>query len=170
MKLTCLAGAFALTLTASGAFAQDNASVASPIDKVFAGNASISNTFEIRSSELALQKSRDPVIIGMARWMIHDHTMAERQLQAATRYANSDHDAAPAVDDMTEGMLNQLGTLDGSAFDEAYVADQVTAHRMTAVKLTDYRQAGSYGPLLAWDAKTAPAVDEHLEHFEMLSK
>ena len=170
MKLTCLAGAFALTLIASSAFAQDNAAVASPIDKVFAGNASVSNTFEIKSSELALQKSRDPVIRDMARWMIHDHTMAERQLQAATHYANSDHDAAPAVDDMTQGMLEKLATLDGSAFDKAYVADQVAAHQMTAMKLTDYRQAGSYGPLLAWDAKTAPAVDEHLEHFEMLSK
>ena len=169
MKLLTVVGALTLTLTASTAFAQ-TAGTASPIDRRFAGEAAAGNTFEIRSSQMALQKSRDPAVRDMARWMIQSHTLAERKLEAAARDADDQGGAAPVVTPITEAMLSALSGLDGAAFDKAYVTDQVAAHQMTAQKLDDYRQTGSYGPLLAWDAQTAPEVNAHLAHFEAMSK
>jgi len=170
MKFLTAVGALALTLTASTAFAQTAGEVASPIDRQFAAEAAGSNMFEITSSQMALQKSRDPAVRNMARWMIQSHTLAGRKLQAAARDLDDEGGAVPAVTPSMESMLSELSTLDGAAFDKAYVTDQVASHQLTAQKLDDYRQAGSYGPLLSWDAKTTPEVNAHLVHFEALSQ
>lgn len=169
MKILTAVGALALTLTASTAFAQTAGEVASPIDRQFAAEAAGSNMFEITSSQMALQKSRDPAVRNMARWMIQSHTLAGRKLQAAARDLD-EGGAVPAVTPSMESMLSELSTLDGAAFDKAYVTGQVASHQLTAQKLDDYRQAGSYGPLLSWDAKTTPEVNAHLVHFEALSQ
>ena len=87
MKIAILAGALGLALLSSAALAQDPVyaspagGVASPIDRQFAGRASASNTFEIRSSQMAMRKSHDPAVRDLARWMIDSHTTAERKLQ-----------------------------------------------------------------------------------------
>ena len=74
MKLTCLAGAFALTLTASGAFAQDNASVASPIDQ-----ATMEALRETTHSVLAQLTPREERVLRMrfGIGMNTDHTLEE---------------------------------------------------------------------------------------------
>ncbi len=169
MKILTAIGALALPLMASAAFAQTAGEVASPIDRQFAGDAAASNMFEITSSQMALRKSRDPAVRNMARWMIQSHTLAGRKLQAAARNLD-EGGAVPAVTPAMESMLSELSGLDGATFDKAYVTDQVASHELTAQKLDDYRQAGSYGPLLSWDAKTAPEVNAHLVHFEALSQ
>lgn len=178
MKLSHLAGALGIALLSSaalapGASAQDAAravsdfGTTSPLDRQFAARAAASNTFEIRSSQMALRKSRDPAVRDLAHWMIESHTMAAAKLQAATR--NGDGlDGAPVVTPTTEGMLGDLAALDGAAFDQAYAADQVAAHRTTADQMADYAVQGSYAPLLRYDAATLPEVNRHLMHFQVL--
>lgn len=174
MKIAILAGALGLTLLSSTAFAQDPVyaspagGVASPIDRQFAGRASASNTFEIRSSQMALQKSRDPAVRDLARWMIDSHTMAERKLQGAASYADDQGAAGPVETPTTSATLSDLGALDGAAFDKAYVAAQVEAHQRAARQMDDYAVQGSYAPLLRYEAATLPEVDDHLAHFEAL--
>lgn len=174
MKTAILAGALGLALTSSAALAQDPVSVspaagvASPIDRQFAGRASASNTFEIRSSQMALRKSHDPAVRDMARWMIDSHTSAERNLQGAATYEDYQGGAAPVETPTTSATLADLGALDGKAFDRAYVAAQVEGHALTAQRLQDYAVQGSYAPLLRYDAATLPEVQDHLAHFQDL--
>ena len=174
MKLATLAGALGLALLSTAALAQDPVyatpagGTASPIDRQFAGRAAASNTFEIRSSQLALRKSRDPAVRDMARWMIQSHTAAERKLLGAASYADYLGGASPVETPMTADMLANLATLDGAAFDKAYVDDQVAGHAMTAQQMQDYAVQGSYAPLLRYEASTLPEVEDHLAHFRFL--
>ena len=174
MKIAILAGALGLALLSSAALAQDAApaspagGVASPLDRQFAGRASASNTFEIRSSQMALRKSHDPAVRDLARWMIDSHTMAERKLQAAASYADNQGASGPVETPTTSATLSDLGALDGAAFDKAYVDAQVEAHQRTAGQMGDYAIQGSYAPLLRYEAMTLPEVDDHLAHFEAL--
>lgn len=178
MTLTHLAGALGIALLSSAALAQpalaqqapramSDIGTTSPLDRQFAARAAASNTFEIRSSQMALRKSHDPAVRALAHWMIESHTMAAAKLRAATRNGEG-LDGAPVVTPTTDGMLSDLGGLDGAAFDKAYVADQVAAHQMTADQMSDYAVQGSYAPLLRYDAATLPEVQDHLAHFRDL--
>lgn len=174
MRIATLAGALGLAFLSSAAVAQEpvlaspSGGVASPLDRQFAGRASASNTFEIRSSRLALRKSRDPAVRDMARWMIDSHTMAERKLQGAAAYEGYQGGADPVETPVTSAALSDLGALDGAAFDKAYVDAQVEAHERTARQMSDYAVQGSYAPLLRYEAMTLPEVDDHLAHFAAL--
>ncbi len=174
MKLAFLAGALGLAFLSGPALAQDAAlatgtgGVASPLDRQFTGRASASNTFEIRSSQLALAKSRDPAVREMARWMIDSHRMAQRQLQGAATYADYRGSADMVETPTTAATLADLSALTGPAFDKAYVDAQVEAHQRTARQMSDYAVQGSYAPLLRYEAATLPEVDAHLAQFEDL--
>ena len=174
MKATLLAASLGLTLMSSAALAQDPVAAspaggaASPVDRQFVGRASASNTFEIRSSQMALQRSRDPAVRALARDMIGSHTKAERNLQQSARYDDDQGGAEPVVNPRTEGMLADLGALSGADFDKLYVDDQVAAHQLTARQMSDYAIQGSYAPLLRYEAMTLPEVNAHLAHFEGL--
>lgn len=174
MRIATLAGALGLALLSSAALAQDPlyatpaGGTASPIDRQFAGRAAASNTFEVRSSQMALRKSRDPRVRDMARWMIESHTAAERKLQASASYEGYMGSAAPVETPDTSGMLADLAGLDGAAFDQAYVADQIAGHEMAARQMGDYAVQGSYAPLLRYEASTRPEVEAHLAHFRDL--
>ena len=171
MKLSLLAGALGLSLLSSAALAQDPVfaspagGIASPVDRQFVGRASASNTFEIRSSQMALRKSRDPAVRDLARWMIDAHTTAEHKLREAASYQDYFGSADPVVNPRTEGMLADLSAVSGADFDRLYVTDQVAAHQLTAQQMSDYAVQGSYAPLLRYEAMTLPQVDDHLAHF-----
>ena len=174
MKIVLLAGALGLAVLSSAALAQTAVvaspagGVASPLDRQFAGRAAASNTFEIRSSQMALQKSHDAAVRDMARWMIQSHTMAERKLLGDASYADYMGGASPVETPMTSDILATLATLDGAAFDKAYVDAQVNGHAMTAQQMQDYAVQGSYAPLLRYEAATLPEVEDHLAHFRAL--
>ncbi len=169
-KIAILAGALGFTLLSATAFAQDPVyaspagGVASPIDRQFAGRASASNTFEILSSRMALQKSHDPAVRDIARWMVDSHTMAERKLQGAATYADYQGGAGLVETPTTSATLSDLGALDGAAFDKASVGAQVEAHQRTARQMGDDAVQGSYAPLLRYEAMTLPEVKDHLAH------
>lgn len=163
MKILVAMSACAVLLAGSGAWAASP----SPIDRQFAAKASVGNTFEVKSSRLALQRSTDPEVRAMARWMIDDHTKAQRLLDGAA--AKSGTESGLALDDDHEGKLAALGGLSGPAFDQAYVTDQVEAHRETAKALTDFEAMGYDPALMRWASATLTAVNLHLLHFEELS-
>ena len=146
----------ALLLAGTAAWAADP----SPIDRKFAASASDGNTFEIRSSRLALEQSQDPRVRAFARRMIDDHVMAQRKLEAAS--AMADTDSAPTLYPEHEAKIEALSQMSGADFDKAYLADQVEAHEMTSRALQDF-SAGGYDPaLLGWADKTLPVVNMHL--------
>lgn len=126
----------------------------------FVQTATVSNTFEIQSSQLALERSQNEQIRQFAEQMIADHTAATERL---TEAAQEDAVAVvqPYLDTRMQAMVDQLQAADEGNFDSQYVQMQIQAHEESIALFEAF--AGREGALGTFAAETVPALREHLE-------
>jgi putative membrane protein len=152
-KTAFIAAAFAapFVLAAPAAFAVDK-----PID--FVSKAGEAGIFEIQTSKLALQRSKNPEIREFATHMIHDHEKAATELK---HVALKDHIHVPTTlnPDM-KGKYKDLAKK-GDDFDKKYVHLQVDAHNDAVNLFTDYSQNGQDTRLKDFAGKTLPTLQMH---------
>ncbi|MFC6592669.1 DUF4142 domain-containing protein [Deinococcus lacus] len=130
-------------------------------DTCFAQQVAMSDMFEIRSSELALQRSSNDAVKAFAQQIIKDHTEASAKLKAKASSLNislpAGLDAAKVAD------MQALQVKQGMPFDRAYAAVQVNAH-VDAINLFEsYLAKGSNAELKAHAQETLPHLRHHLE-------
>ncbi len=151
-KTTLIAAALAAPFVlAAPAFAADK-----PVD--FVTKAGEAGLYEIQTSKLALQRSKNTEIREFARHMIHDHEAAAAELK---RTAAKDHIRVPTVlDHDLKGKYKDLARK-GDDFDKKYVHLQVDAHNDAVNLFTDYSQNGEDARLKDFAAKTLPTLQSH---------
>jgi putative membrane protein len=99
-----------------------------PVDaQTFVAMATMSNTFEIRSSQIALRRSRDNDVRSIARHLIADHTAAQANL-AALAGSLGLQVPPPSLDAEQQAVVDRLRKRRGNAFNRAYLKAQVVAH------------------------------------------
>lgn len=128
-------------------------------DQNFVMNAAASDAFEIQSSQLALQKSRNPNVLRFAQRMIDDHTKSTQQLTQVASVKGLK--AAPTLDSPQQRMM---ATLDGArgGFDREYWRAQVAAHQATAALYQTEISGGYDADLRGFAQQTLPIVQQHL--------
>src|SRR5262249_55940222 len=95
-------------------------------DIKFMKNAAIGGLFEVKSSNLALKKSKRSDVRQFAQMMIDQHTAANNELK---QLAQSKGATLPTkLDKPNQQTYNQLVKLSGAAFDSAYLKAQHQAH------------------------------------------
>jgi putative membrane protein len=119
--------------------------------------ANSTNLFEIQSSRMALQRSRNPAVRRFAQQMLADHTRATAAL------AQFNYDTPPALDPRHAGMLQQLSAARGRAFDRLYARMQVMAHQETVALFSTYAQTGEWWELRQFAGQTVPRMQAHLQ-------
>lgn len=122
----------------------------------FRRNAVSSNLFEIQSSQLALQRSRNPAVRAFARRMIADHTRAMAVM------APFNYDIQPALEPREAAMLQQLSTAGGRNFDRLYARMQVMSHQQTIALFNTYAQTGEWYELRQVAGQMLPSLQGHL--------
>jgi putative membrane protein len=148
--------------------AQDNATPAAAAQAAitdpaqFAAMASVSNMFEIQSSELAMERAVSEEVKAFAQQMIADHTKAGDDM--ATAAGEEGVTPASELDQKHQDILNTLGSLEGEAFDAAYIEAQVQAHDEAVTLFEGFAANGSEGPLKAFAASTLPTLQQHQAH------
>ncbi len=115
-----------------------------PSDECFAQQAASGDLFEIQSSQLALTRAASPDVRAYAQQLIADHTAASQRLKALASRLQVPLPAAPQGPHAA-----LLGTLQGAAFDQAYMAAQLTAHEQAVNLFTAYSRAGHQPQLRA---------------------
>ena len=65
-------------------------------------------------------------------------------------------------------MRNQLASLDGAGFDDAYLRGQLVEHQKTAQLLQWEMSNGQQAPLQRFAASTLPTVLDHVGHVQQL--
>ena len=174
MKLFSFAAGFALVvvpLMATNAFAQqDQQEAPQPIvdPQQFADSVASSNAFEIDSSQLALDTSQNEEIVAFAEQMVTDHTEAGEQMMAAAE--ENGITPAPGLEELHQAQLDELVELDGEAFDEAYIAAQVAAHRAAVALFQSFVTDGQDSSLKRFATNTLPTLEQHLEHILQISE
>jgi putative membrane protein len=125
-------------------------------------NATASNTFEIVSSRLALDRAKDPAVQRIAQHLIHDHTMAQEQLAATAAEAGIEA-PAPNLNPEQQATVDALKGLWGKAFDDAYLQAQVKAHQEAIALFVGFASVDANPrPLRLLAVSTLPILGQHL--------
>jgi putative membrane protein len=138
-----------------------------PSPQEFAQTVAASDAFEIQASQLAAQKATRADVKEFARTMVNDHQTRAREL---TRLAPRMELTAPTPELTAEqrSNLDALRTATGAAFDEAYLDQQVAAHRAAVSAFETFANNATDSELRQWASATLPKLQQHLSRAEAL--
>ncbi|WP_162630636.1 DUF4142 domain-containing protein [Paracoccus endophyticus] len=150
------AGAAAVTAGAT------NPEMANLTAQQFVEMAASSGLFEVKSSELALERAKSDDVKAFAQMMIDDHTKANKELMTIAMAKNLPAPAeptGPAAEHMAAVMAAE-----GDGFDAVYMEHQVKAHAEAIMLFQAQSVSNNDADLAAFAAKTLPTLQMHAEH------
>lgn len=155
----------AMAVATSSALAADMGSVAT---QEFVKKATIGSSFEIASSQLALERSKNDAVKAFAKTMIDDHTAADQTLKSTLTSAGLSRELAPAtLDDAHQKMYDDLKAAKED-FNQKYIAAQQKAHAEAVTLFEDYSRNGDNESLKRFATETLPALQQHQRHAKQL--
>ena len=132
-------------------------------DQNFVQLAATSDMFEIQSSRLALDRSRNARTRAFAEQMIRDHTQSSQRL---AQLAQANGIPMPTgLDPEQERMMAAISNT-RRLFDSEYFRQQALAHRSTVQAYQAQIASGYNNDLKAFAQQTLPVVQQHLEMAE----
>jgi len=134
----------------------------------FVQKVAISDMFEVESSKLALERSKDPGVRAFAQEMVRDHTMSTNKLKETIKSAHVDAAPPSSLDDTHQKLLSQLQK--SSDFDRDYMKIQMQGHENALKLLQDYSQGGDNDALKKAATQTIPMVKKHLAAAEKIAQ
>lgn len=148
--------------------ATGNAAAAVSADQQFANTAAASDAFEIQSSQLAATNASSSAVKSFAQHMVQAHTESTAKLKTAAAAASPaiTPDATLSADQQQK--LSDLKSKTGTAFDSAYVDDQVAAHQAALDGLKGYSASGAVPSLKSFATGIVPIVTAHLNSAKAL--
>lgn len=163
----CMASAPSLAQMSGTAPARPDMANPTPVRAMpYVAKAGASDLYETQSSQLALSQGKSPKVKAFGRMMIKHHMMTTKTLTAAANSAGMTP-PPPMLEPMQVDMMSQLQPLSGDTFDQAYIAQQKTAHAMALALHQTHAAQGDSLPLKKAAAKAVPIVKHHvtlLEH------
>jgi putative membrane protein len=135
----------------------------------FVQMAASAGAFEIKSSQLAEQKSQDPKIKQFARDMIKDHTQAAEDLKAAAKAENVQLPPEGQMVAKHQEMVKQLEAADSQQFDQLYMEMQNAGHDEAIALFNNFSKSGGQGQLQKFASQTLPTLQEHKQHLQQLT-
>src|SRR5262245_10597648 len=130
------AGVLALCLLAVPAFAQG----AKPTDPQIAHIAYTADKLDIEAAKQALDKSKNKDVRAFAQRMVGDHTTVNNEALALVKKLKVTPEDNPTSQNLTkqaDTTRKKLASLNGAAFDKAYVDNEVAYHKTVNTALSD---------------------------------
>lgn len=140
-----------------------------PTTADFVLQAAQSDMFEIKSSQLMVEKGETKVK-EFATKMVEAHKMTTEQLGAAMTAVDAKNSLPTEMSSAQKSMIDDLNGRSGGELADQYVDDQVSAHKDAVSLFERYAEGGDNPELKAWAAKTLPDLKHHLEMAQMLDK
>lgn len=143
-----------------------------PDDAQIAGIVVAANQVDIDAGRLADKTSHNAEVKAFAKQMVTDHSGVNKQALALVKKLKltpRDSELAKSLKQGGSANLAKLGTLKGKAFDQAYVAHEVSYHQavidaLDKTLIPNARNAELKETLV----KVRPAFVAHLEHAKQL--
>ena len=132
--------------------------------------ATIGDMFEVQSSQVALEKTKDPSLRKFAEHMVNDHTKSSHKLQDALKAANITATPPAKLDQAHQDKLAALRSASGDQFDQQYRELQLQGHQEALKLHRDYSKNGGNEALKRFATETAPVVQQHLNEIQALNK
>ncbi|WP_460894096.1 DUF4142 domain-containing protein [Rufibacter soli] len=143
-------------------------------DPEVASVAVIANKIDIAYAKIAKEKSKNKQVLEFAQTMTNDHTAVIDQAVALVKKLGvtpKDNAVGKKMLADAEKTKASLRTKSGSAFDKAYIDNEVTYHKavISAVKNLLIPESEN-AELKALLQGIVPALQTHLEHAQMVQK
>jgi putative membrane protein len=105
-----------------------------PTDPQIAHIVYTANLLDIEAAKQALQKSKNEGVRAFAQQMVGDHTTVNNQALALVKKLNvtpEDNPTSQSLKKQADATRNMLASLNGAAFDKAYVDNEVAYHKLS---------------------------------------
>jgi putative membrane protein len=138
MSKTAIGALTGAILLATAAVAAEQA--AKPTDPQIAHIAYTAGQIDIDAAKQALDKSKNNDVRAFAQQMVGDHSMVNDQALALVKKLNvkpEDNPTSQGLAKQAEATRNKLASLNGAAFDKAYVDNEVAYHKTVNTALSD---------------------------------
>ncbi len=129
--------------------------------RAFAPMAASGGMYEVQSSLLALDRSRDHTVRAVARRMIEEHQRVNQDL--AARATTNNIRLPQHMTERHRRMLDDLAAVPPAEFDGTYLRQQDTAHREAVALFSNYARNGDNAELRDFATRTLPALERHRE-------
>ena len=146
---------------------------AKPTDPQIAHIAYTADLLDIEAGKQALQKSKNPQVLAFAQQMVGDHTMVNNQALTLVKELNvtpEDNPTSQTLTKQADATRNKLASLDGAAFDKAYVDNEVAFHKTVNTALSGTLIPEAQNPeLKALLQNGLTMFEAHQKHAEQLA-
>jgi len=166
IRVAGMAGALAALVFAGPASAQGK-----PTDPQIAHIAYTAGQIDIEAAEQALKKSKNKEVIAFAQNMVSDHKAVNEKALALVKKLKvtpEDNDTSKSLSQQAAQKRAELGKLSGSAFDKAYVDNEVAYHKTVNGALENTLIPSATNPelkdLLSTGLKIFQGHEQHAEH------
>lgn len=166
MFLGAAAVGLSLSATAPAARAMDmpetmqfKSALNNNLDKLFMVHAYQGNLGEIKLGKLAMQRAKDPAVKDVAKTIVFEHSVANRDLGGHFRDMNMP--VPPNAGVAADAVYEKMSKLRGSAFDKAYIAAQVAGHEAAVVLYSHEVDAGKNATAKAYAKNKLPGIIGH---------
>ena len=167
-KLFCAAA-----LLAAGAMSAQAATDSGPTDPEIAHIAYTAGRIDIDAANQALSKSRNEAVRDFATTMVRDHQAVNEKALALVKKLGvtpADNATSASLAKQAAATHDRLAKLEGAAFDQAYVQNEVAYHRTVNGALKDALiPSADNGELKALLETGLTLFGEHQEHAEHLA-
>jgi putative membrane protein len=174
--LIAAAGAAALVGGCAAPMAEDMGTAAAVPEEVagmptrapaYMAMAASSDMFEIESSRLALQMSRNPAVRQFAQMLINDHSRMSSEMMGVAQSAGLPPPPMQMMPRHAE-MMQRLSASTPTDFDMNYRREQIMAHQEAVTMHRTFADRGDLPALRALAARAAPVVEMHLAEAQRL--
>ena len=146
---------------------------AKPTDAQIAHIAYTADNIDIEAGKQALDKSKNKEVRAFAQRMIGDHAMVNNEALALVKKLKLTPEDNPTSQNLTkqaEAARNKLASLNGTAFDKAYVDNEVAFHKTVNTALSDTLIPNAQNEeLKALLQKGVTLFQAHQKHAEQLA-
>lgn len=132
MLIRWSAAAAAAIMLSSPVLLQKASAADKPTDPQIAHIAYTAGVIDINAAKQAQKKAKSKDVKAFAEDMLRDHEAVNKQALALVKKLNvtpEDNEASKALSRQASDKLAELDKLDGTAFDKAYVANEVAYHK-----------------------------------------
>ena len=128
-----------------------------------AARTAMNDMYEIQSGRLALERSRDNDVRRFAQMMIDDHGRTSNEVRAMLAQQAVQAELPARLDAEHRDRLDLLRSAPDEDFDRSYIDQQIAAHETALALLKDHARSGDNQVFRDWAARTAPAIENHLQ-------
>jgi len=140
----------------------------SKMTQEFAQGATMGDKFEVESSKLAIDRTKNTAVRQFAEMMIKDHSKSSEELRTKLESVHPSLLPPATLDEKNQKKLDELKAENGDKFDAAYIDAQTRAHNEAIELYSQYSKQGDVPLLKAFATDTLPVLQRHKEELEKM--